>query len=220
MNNTFEFSAAIFDLDGTLLYTLEEIAAAINAALVRRGCPEHPVSAYRQFVGSGAKKLAWRALPVEKQNEEEFAALYPFVIEEFERLLNTIARPYDGIVDMLETFSAAGKKLAVLSNKPDALTTLVVKEFFPQIDFVAVQGARSDMPLKPEPQSALGVAAAMGIAPEKIIFVGDSDVDINTAHNAGMISVGAGWGFRGGDELVEAGAAVVLSEPAELKNLL
>ena len=220
MNSSFEFSAAIFDLDGTLLYTLEEIAAATNAALVRRGYPEHPVSAYCHFVGSGAKKLAWRALPEDKQNEEEFEALYPFVIEEFERLLNTIARPYDGVVDMLHAFSAAGKKLAVLSNKPDELTKLVVKEFLPEIEFVAVQGGRADVPLKPAPDSALNVAATMELAPEQIIFVGDSDVDMNTARNAGMIPVGAGWGFRGADELAAAGAAVVLSEPSELKSLL
>ncbi|MEZ0576763.1 HAD family hydrolase [Halodesulfovibrio aestuarii] len=220
MSNSLEFSAAIFDLDGTLLYTLEEIAAATNGALARLGYPEHPVSAYCRFVGGGAKKLAWRALPEEKQCPETQEALYTVLIEEFERVLNTLARPYDGVLEMLAAFSAAGKQLAILSNKPDELTKNTVAKLLPGVDFLAVQGGLADVPLKPVPDSALAIAAMMNLDPAQIIFVGDSDVDIQTARNSGMIPVGAAWGFRGAEELKAAGASIVLDAPAELQSLL
>lgn len=220
MSNSLEFSAVIFDLDGTLLYTLEEIAAATNAALVRVGHPEHPVSAYRHFVGRGAKKLAWRVLPEDKQCQDEYEALYSVLIEEYGHLLNTIARPYDGVMNMLAAFAAADKQLAVLSNKPDELTKAAVKRFLPGVDFVAVQGGLPDVPLKPVADSAIGIATMMKVEPEQIIFVGDSDVDMQTAHNAGMIPVGASWGFRGAEELTAAGARIVLDAPADLQSLL
>lgn len=220
MSNSLNFSAVIFDLDGTLLYTLEEIAAATNAALVRVGYPEHSVDAYRQFVGSGAKKLAWRVLPKEKQCHEECEALYAVLGEEYARSLNTIARPYDGVREMLMAFAAAGKQLAVLSNKPDELTKAAVKKYFPTVDFFVVQGGLPDVPLKPVGDSAIGIAAKMKIDPEQIIFVGDSDVDMQTAQNAGMIPVGASWGFRGSEELKAAGAKIVLEAPIDLESLL
>lgn len=220
MSTPIEFSAAIFDLDGTLLYTLEEIAVATNAALARLGYPEHPVSAYSRFVGNGAKTLAWRALPQEAQCEEKHEELYTVLIEEYGRSLNTIARPYDGVMEMLAAFADAGKPLGVLSNKPDELTKGAVSKFLPGVEFVVVQGGLPDVPLKPQPDSALGIAATMNIAPERIIFVGDSDVDMQTAQNAGMIPVGAAWGFRGAEELATAGARIVLAAPVDLKSLL
>lgn len=220
MSNSLDFSAVIFDLDGTLLYTLEEIAAATNAALVRRGLPEHTVSAYVHFVGNGAKTLAWRVLPDDKKCQDEHEALYSVLLEEYGRSLNTIARPYDGIMDMLVAFAAAGKKLAVLSNKPDELTKAAVKKFLPGVEFFAVQGGLPDVPLKPAPDSAVGLATLMNTEPEKIVFVGDSDVDMQTAQNAGMIPVGASWGFRGAEELSAAGARVVLDAPLDLNSLL
>ncbi|SIN74804.1 HAD family hydrolase [Halodesulfovibrio marinisediminis] len=220
MSKSLEFSAVIFDLDGTLLYTLEEIAVATNSALARLGYPEHPVSAYSHFVGNGAKTLALRVLPEDKQCEEEHEALYSVLIEEYGRLLNTIARPYEGVMEMLAAFVAADKLLAVLSNKPDELTKVAVKKFLPGVDFAVVQGGLSDVPLKPAPDSAIGIAATMKLEPEQIIFVGDSDVDMQTAHNAGMIPVGAAWGFRGAEELTAAGAKVVLDAPADLQSLL
>ena len=220
MNSSLDFSAVIFDLDGTLLYTLEEIAAATNSALARQGHPEHSVDAYRHFVGGGAKKLAWRVLPEDKQCQEEHEALFPVLIEEYGRLLNTIARPYDGVLEMLSAYAAAGKQLAVLSNKPDELTKAAVKKFLPDVTFVAVQGGLSDVPLKPVPDSALEIASIMDVDPERIIFVGDSDVDMQTANNAGMIPVGASWGFRGAEELTAAGARIVLDAPVDLQSLL
>ena len=220
MNNSIDFSAAIFDLDGTLLYTLEEIATATNVVLSRMGYPEHPVNAYRHFVGSGAKTLARRVLPESAQNEENLEKLYPALLKEYANHLNKISQPYDGVMTMLAAFSAAGKKLAVLSNKPDELTKEAVRTLLPDVAFLTVQGGLPDVPLKPEPESALAIAEKMELRPEQIIFVGDSDIDMKTACNAGMIAVGASWGFRGADELKAAGANIVLDAPAELQTLL
>jgi phosphoglycolate phosphatase len=220
MVNSLNFSAAIFDLDGTLLYTLEEIATVGNAALASLGHAPHPVEAYGLFVGGGAKKLAWRILPSDKRTQEEYDRLYPILREEFDRLLNTIAKPYEGIPEALAVLSGAGKKLAVLSNKPEELAKVAVNKLLPQAEFFAVYGGRDDMPLKPAPDSALALAEAMGVAPENTVFVGDTDVDMQTACNAGMIAVGAAWGFRDVDELAEAGAQIILDKPADLATLL
>ncbi|WP_320170289.1 HAD family hydrolase [Maridesulfovibrio sp.] len=215
-----DFSAVIFDLDGTLLYTLEEIATVGNNALAGFGYATHPVSAYRNFVGSGARVLALRILPEEARTPENHERVFAAVLDEFERLLNTLTRPYSGIPEVLDLLQVAGKKLAVLSNKPDAFTKAAMAEFLPDTDFFEIRGGSPDFPLKPAPDGALAIAANMGIAPEHIVFVGDSDVDIKTAINAGMIPVGAGWGFRGPEELAAAGASVVFSNPGELEKLL
>ncbi|WP_432737787.1 HAD family hydrolase [Maridesulfovibrio sp. FT414] len=220
MNKPINFTAAIFDLDGTLLNTLGEIATACNSALSRRGYPEHPQEAYRRFVGSGAKVLALRVLPDEKRNPQEQEILFNFIVEEFARFQNSIARPYDGAMDMLSAYTMAGKKIAVLSNKPEQFTIEAVSQLLPGADFFKVCGGRQDIPLKPEPDYALKLAADMGIAPKEIIFVGDSDIDMKTACNAGMFPVGAAWGFRGAEELREAGAKLVLDSPVELMGLL
>ncbi|WP_092159446.1 HAD family hydrolase [Maridesulfovibrio ferrireducens] len=220
MNYSHNFSAVIFDLDGTLLYSLNEIAAAGNGALARLGHSIHPVDAYCHFVGAGAKKLAWRILPEDKRTQENYDALVPVLLEEFERELNTIAYPYAGTLEVLDVLSSAGKKLAVLSNKPEEFTKVAVEKFLPGVDFFAVHGGRNDVPLKPAPDCALKIAESMGVAPERTVFVGDSDVDIKTAINAGMIPVGAAWGFRGSKELVEAGAKIVFDSPSDLAKLL
>ncbi len=220
MNYSLDFSAVIFDLDGTLLYTLEEIAATGNAALKRLGYATHSVSAYRTFLGGGAKKLAWRILPQDKRNQENYDELLPVLLEEFELSLNTIARPYDGVLEALAVLSSAGKKFAVLSNKPEEFSKIAVEKLLPGVNFEAVYGALQNVPLKPEPDRALKLAELMGTTPDRTVFVGDSDVDIQTGLNAGMITVGAGWGFRGVDELKEAGANIILDVPADLAKLL
>ena len=220
MECSLDFSAVIFDLDGTLLDTLGEIAAAGNAALERMGFETHPVDSYRTFVGAGAKKLAWRVLPAEQQNQDVYDSFVPILLEEFDNGLNTIAKPYAGVPEVLADFAAAGKKMAILSNKPHEFTLAAVNKFLPGVDFFDVCGGRKNVPLKPEPDAALKLAESMGVAPHQTLFVGDSDVDIKTGINAGMIAVGAGWGFRGDIELVKAGANIVLDTPADLVSLL
>ncbi len=215
-----DFRAAIFDLDGTLLDTLGEIATACNSALARRGYPEHSKDAYRKFVGSGAKMLALRALPDEKKNADEQEKLFAFIVEEFARVQSTIARPYDGAVEMLTAYSEAGIIISVLSNKPEKFTIEAVETLLPGTDFFKVCGGRQDIPLKPAPDYARKLADEMKILPKDIIFVGDSDIDMQTACNAGMFPVGAAWGFRGPEELKKAGAKLILEKPADLIKLL
>lgn len=220
MNPRPEFKAAIFDLDGTLLNTLGEIATACNAALARRGYPQHPEDAYRQFVGNGAKMLSLRALPKEKQTSEEQEKLYELVVEEFARHQNTIARPYAGTMEMLDAFIESGKIISILSNKPEEFTIEAVDKLLPGVDFFKVCGGRKDIPLKPDAGYALKIADSMGLAPNEILFIGDSNIDMQTACNAGMIPVGAAWGFRGPEELIAAGAEIVMDSPSDLITLL
>lgn len=215
-----DFSAVIFDLDGTLLYTLEEIATAGNDALARLGYPTHPVDAYNHFLGSGAKKLALRMLPPDQQTQEVFNRFNPILEEELNRSLNTVATPYPGIAEALHKLEESGKKYAVLSNKPEKFTKVAIRKFLPSANFFEVRGGRDDMPLKPAPDSALALARNMGVEPERTLFVGDTDVDMLTASNAGMISVGAAWGYRGADELAKAGAQVVVDASEDLVKLL
>lgn len=220
IKNKPDFSAIIFDLDGTLINTLEEIATAGNNALERLGYARHGIDEYRRFVGNGAIKLAWRILPENKQTNENFELIYPLLAEEFGRLLNSIAKPYAGMVEALKVLAEKGIKCAVLSNKPDELTKKVIGQLLPDSEFFVVRGAIDGVPLKPEPYSCLEIAKAAGISPEHVIYLGDSDVDVFTARNAGMIPVGAGWGFRGFDELEKAGAEIVLESPLDLLNLI
>lgn len=220
MNNSPDFSAVIFDLDGTLLNTLEEIATSCNSALHRLGYPVHTVESYRRFVGNGASRLAWRALPHDRQTEENHERLLPLVLEELERHMNTLARPYQGVEEMLEEFVSAGKIISILSNKPEIFTRQTVARLLPEANFFSVRGGREDIPLKPAPDSALKLAADMGVTPEQTIFVGDSNVDMMTAVNADMLPVGVSWGFRGAEELREAGARLIVDRPEELNALL
>ena len=220
MESSLDFSAVIFDLDGTLLDTLSDIAAAGNSALESAGLPTHPVDAYRKFVGDGAKKLAWRVLPEDKQNQEDYDQFVPVLLKKFEEELNKLVRPYAGIPEVLADFIAAGKKIAILSNKPHEHAVESVAKFLPEIEFFAVYGGRKDVPLKPEPDAALELAEKMGVSPQQTLFIGDTDVDVKTGVNAGMIAIGAGWGFRGESELVKAGANIVLDTPADLVSLL
>ena len=215
-----EFNGVIFDLDGTLLYTLEEIAFAGNNVLERMGYMPHPVDAFTRFVGSGAKTLALRMLPKTSRTEEQHEKAYVALLAELDAVLNTVARPYDGVLEVLAAYAGAGKKLAVLSNKPDALTQEAVRKLLPGVNFEIVQGGLADIPLKPDPNSALAIARRLNELPANILFVGDSDVDIATACNAGMIAVGACWGFRGKEELAAAGAQVLLQSPSDLLKLL
>ncbi|HAS89918.1 MAG TPA: HAD family hydrolase [Desulfovibrio sp.] len=220
METSLNFSAVIFDLDGTLLDTLSDIAAAGNSALERMGYPSHKVDAYRKFVGNGARKLAWRVLPGENRNQDDYEKFVPVLLEEFAKELNKHVCPYGGIPEVLASFTEAGKKIAILSNKPHDYAVAAVKQYLPNIKFEAVYGGRKEFPLKPEPEAALAIAEKMGVAPHQTLFVGDTDVDIKTGVNAGMISVGAAWGFRGESELVHAGANIVLDTPADLVSLL
>lgn len=205
--------AVLFDLDGTLTDTLQDIATAMNRALRLHGLPEWPLDAYRTLVGDGARVLAQRAV-------REQQALAPSVQAEYqayyERHTRVATRPYDGIPEMLHALQQAGLKLAVFSNKPDADTRNVVAHFFPDIRWTAVRGQVEGIPVKPDPTGALLVAKALDVSPPEILYLGDTATDMRCAIHAGMLPVGALWGFRTEDELRLSGAKHLLSHPSEL----
>lgn len=205
--------AVLFDLDGTLTNTLEDIAFAMNRALRCNRLPEHPVDAYRYMVGNGARVLAQRAVGERQdlavQVQQDYQAYY-----ETHNLVHT--RPYEGIPELLEGLQAKGLKLCVFSNKPHADTCHVVAHFFPGVEFAAVRGQQEGVPVKPDPAGALLVAEELGIPPEDFLYVGDTDVDMLCAQRAGMHPIGAAWGFRGEEELRQAGAERILRYPDKL----
>ena len=206
-------TAVLFDLDGTLLDTLADIALAMNTALAEAGFPSHPVDAYRRMVGSGMRELVRRAAPEAGVRADAVvrraSALYG------ERpVVHT--RPYRGIEDLLARLADCSVPVAILSNKPDDLTQTVVRTLLGSYRFALVRGLVDGAAPKPDPGSALEAAAALGVEPHNVVYLGDSDVDMHTATRAGMRAVGAGWGFRGAAELREAGAELVIDHPLEL----
>ena len=214
------YSGVIFDLDGTLLDTLRDIAQAANNVLRKFGYPDQPIDAYRYFVGNGVRVLFQRALPEQHRDPATVDACAVAFRETYSRLWNVHTRPYAGVDELLRSIVAIPLSMAVLSNKPHAFTELCVAEYLPKYDFRVVLGQREGVPQKPDPTGALEIAAQLGLPPNRIVFVGDTAVDMQTAIAAGMLPVGVRWGFRPERELIEAGAQSVLGEPAELLDLL
>lgn len=206
--------AVIFDLDGTLADTLDGIVDAMNHVLARRGFPVHERDAYRRFIGNGVHALVERALPADQRHlaDQVLAEYLPVLIERG----GDAAKPYAESAAVLDGLVQRGIRFAVLSNKPADATRDVVQRLFASYDFVEVRGQVDGTAIKPDPTVALELAAAMNVPPQRCAFVGDSDVDMQTARNAGMYAVGAGWGIRGEAELRASGAAVVLQSPGEL----
>ncbi len=210
------FEGVVFDLDGTLLDTLTDIANAANAVLAHHGFPPHPVASYREFVGEGVRVLLSRALPPDRRDDGTLRACLATMEVEYPRHLNQTARPYAGVPELVRGLKRQGLRLAVLSNKPDAYTARCVHDFFDNNLFDPILGLRPDRPRKPDPAGALEIAAAWGVAPRRILYLGDSGTDMATAVNAGMFPVGVLWGYRSQAELVQAGAKALLHRPGDL----
>lgn len=212
--------AAIFDLDGTLLDTLADLAAAVNRVLGRRGFPQHDVDAYRWFVGEGSAVLIERALPAQERVPERIQACLQELLDDYGRNWHHRTRPYDGIPELLQALAKRHVAMSVVTNKPHRFAALMITHYFEKTAFHDVLGQRDGVPKKPDPYQALAAARGMGAAPENCIFLGDSAVDMQTARRAGMVAVGAGWGFRPESELRDAGAGHVIGHPSELVALL
>lgn len=215
------YRALLFDLDGTLLNTLEDLANACNRVLAAMGHKTHAVPEYRFLVGSGVRILVERMLPAPLGREVETveAALAAFR-EEYARCWHEHSRPYPDIADLLDDLVQRGLELAVLSNKPQHFTELCVQTLLPSWPFRSVLGQREGVPKKPDPAGALETARLLGLAPAEMLYVGDSDVDMLTAKHAGMSAVGVLWGFRGADELRAAGADVLAERPGDILRYL
>lgn len=214
------FSAVLFDLDGTLLDTLADIAHSANESLENLGFPTHEVDAYRLFVGDGLRMLFRRALPAESRTEAVIDRCAEFFREAYSRQWNVYTRPYDGVPKLLEALTARDIKMAVLSNKPDLFAKRCVDEYLPKYPFQMVLGQRDGVPRKPDPTGANEIIHAIGVRPEQVAYLGDSATDMKTALAVGMYPVGAVWGFRSRDELQQYGAQAVINRPTELLDLL
>lgn len=212
--------AVIFDLDGTLLNTLNDIANCANSVLADWRCPLHSVETYADLVGDGLINLARKALPATRRSSEEIDSF----VEAYQRLYaarwNETTTWYPGIPELLNGLSSSGIPLAILSNKNDDFTKLCVSWYFPTVPFRVVRGARANVPLKPDPHSALEIAQSLGARPSHSLFVGDSEIDIQTAANATMLGVGVSWGYRDRATLEKSGATTVISSPGELTTLI
>lgn len=206
--------AIIFDLDGTLVDTLEDIGTACNEVFESEGLPPHRLSAYRAFIGNGPRQLVHDALPERhRKRTEEFLELFEAHYEE--NLINH-TKPYGGMGKILESLVAQGLPMSVLSNKPHDMTAQMVREFFGKIPFRKVVGERRGKPKKPDPQVALEIAAAMDVPPERCAIVGDMPIDILTARNANMQAIAITWGFRSNDELAELEPDYLIHAPYAL----
>lgn len=210
------YQAVLFDLDGTLLDTLEDLASAANQVLADRNLPSHPVAAYRTFVGDGLQTLMERILPEEQQD----SAMVRDAMAAFEKAYAVQWRirsaPYPGIATLLDRLTAQGVQLSILSNKPDAFTRLCVQQLLPNWHFYPLLGQRPGVPKKPDPTAALEIARLLDLPPSSILYVGDSGVDMHTARSAGMDAVGVLWGFRSADELRQTGAHHLVARPEDL----
>lgn len=214
------YDAVVFDLDGTLVDSLADIAATVNQVLAENQLPTYDVPRYRYFVGDGVVTLFDRVLPAELDR----AAWTPRCVSRFgeiyEHQWRVATRPYAGIDAMLGALRARNIPLAILSNKPHAFTLQCVETIFGADAFPLVLGQRDSVPRKPDPAGAFEVARHFGVAPERCVYLGDSLVDMQTACRAGMFPVGALWGFRTGDELLAHGAARLIAHPSEFPAIV
>lgn len=211
----------IFDLDGTLLNTLEDIARACNFALMKNALGSHNLDDYRKMVGNGFDKLVLRALPPENLfTEVEICKITAEAKSYYTNHLYEHTFPYPQISQVLQELQKAKKAIAVLSNKPDPMTKEIIHHFFPEINFTFVQGGTKDKPLKPSPEVLLELMKKHSWQKDESCFVGDSDVDIQTGKNANIYSIAVTWGFRDKDELENAQPNFICSSPKELLSFI
>lgn len=210
----------IFDLDGTLLNTIGDLAVSCNHMLSLRGLPQHTYDEYCMFVGNGILRLVERALPEELRTTEYVKAARQDFLDHYIDHIDIHTRPYDGMVQVVETLHRRGVKMAVASNKFQAGTEKLIREFFPGIDFVAVCGQREGVPLKPDTALIDMIIGKAGVERTQCVMVGDSAVDMQTAHNAGITSIGVSWGFRPRTELEQNRADYIADTAAGLLAIL
>lgn len=192
---------AIFDLDGTLLNTLADLAAATNFALKQQGFPTHETDAYRTYVGNGINKLFERALPTSERSQENIQKTRSIFVPYYDVHNADLSLPYTGIPSLLETLQEKGMKLAVASNKYQAATSKLIAQYFPNISFQAIYGQRDEIPSKPNPAVVNEIMKETHIDKADIVYIGDSCVDMETGRNAEVSTVGVSWGFRPRTEL-------------------
>lgn len=227
--------AVLFDLDGTLLDTLVDVANAANAALREGGFPEHPLESYRHLLGGGMQRLFADALPLDARTPEQIEQSVAACRRHYDRNWNKTTRPYAGVPELVVALRKRGLNVAVLSNKPHDFTRRCIQAHFgengeegaigdslggPIGPFQLVVGQRLGVPAKPDPTSALEIAATLRVQPEEFLYLGDTSIDMQTARDAGMHPIGVLWGFRDREELIGAGAEAVIGKPLELLEVV
>ncbi|MBC5630089.1 HAD family hydrolase [Clostridium sp. NSJ-6] len=212
-------NSIIFDLDGTLLNTIEDLANACNYALTTLGYKTHEVEKYKTFVGNGRYKLVERMLPEDNRSVENIEKALELFDSYYEKHMIDMTKPYDGIMEMLDCLISKSINIAVVSNKPHEFTTEVVKNYFGD-RFEVVYGHKKNTKEKPDPWAVLEVIDEFKVNKDECLYVGDSEIDINTAKNAGVKSVGVEWGFRGKGELESAGANYIVNKPEQILEIL
>lgn len=207
--------AIIWDLDGTLLNTLDDLAGSTNAALAMNGMPVRTTDEVRRFVGNGIHKLIERAMPELGAEHPKFQVVLDSFVAHYGEHSKDHTKPYDGIIDVLDKLTARGVKIAIVSNKIDFAVKALSKDYFGDRMLSAV-GDDPSRRKKPAPDSVLEAMRQMGVSPDETIYIGDSDVDVITARNAGIPCIAVTWGFRSEESLIEAGAQYVAHQPADI----
>jgi phosphoglycolate phosphatase len=214
-----KFKGIIFDLDGTLVNSLEDISDAMNVVLTSLNHPTHTYDTYQYFIGSGLRNLVSKALPASHNGEDQIEICFDCMINEYRKICTLKTKPYEGIIELLDNLASKEIKLAVFSNKADELTKKIAAEIFPDY-FENAVGLSTEALKKPNPFEALEISKSWNLKPEEILFVGDSDIDMQTATNANMFAVGVSWGYRTEKELIASGAKTVINIPLELLAIL
>lgn len=215
-----KYKAVLFDLDGTLLNTLQDIADSVNCGLRKLGFRQLEVDAYKLLVGEGREALALGALPQNHREAETVKELLAYINEEYSTHWADNTRPYQGVPELLDALTRNRIELAVLSNKADDLTKLAVSRLLSRWHFSQVIGAMPSLPKKPDPTGALQIVKHLKMNTSQCLYLGDSGIDMRTASSAGMYAVGALWGFRSADELLASGAKTLVKHPREFLGLL
>jgi phosphoglycolate phosphatase len=214
------FKAILFDLDGTLLDTLKDIADSMNAVLGRHAMKTFPVDDYRLLVGKGLRELIKCVLPEDKNREQTIDKFLSAMRIEYARRWADNTKPYPGVPDLLDELQKISIPMAVLSNKADEFTQIMVRKLLPKWQFQLIRGLKDDIPAKPDPTSALQIAHELKIQPSNFIYLGDTGIDMQTANSAGMYAAGVLWGFRSAEELRANGAKTLVESPLQVLDLL
>ncbi|MDP6636828.1 MAG: HAD family hydrolase [Phycisphaerae bacterium] len=212
--------AIIFDLDGTLLNTLDDLADANNQALSQLGFPTHPVEDYKYHIGNGVRLLLERTLPEGSRDEAMVEKGVTMMKQAYDKCWDNKTRPYAGIPEMLDELVRRGVRMAILSNKPHAYTRIIVDKLLGNWEFEEVWGVSDSVAPKPDPAGISSLVEKMGLASDQFLYLGDTATDMETAVGADIFAIGVLWGFRTADELTQSGAKVLLNEPAELLDVI
>lgn len=214
------FKSVIFDLDGTLLNTIDDIADSMNHVLSVRSLPGHTSDKYKKMVGKGADHLAELALPDHLRTEKIIAECTDEFLKRYKMFCSVRTAPYSGIQELLIKLEQMKISFSILSNKEHSLTVYMTEKLFPKNSFSFILGLSDRFPAKPNPDAAVYISEQMAVNPSEILFLGDSAVDMYTAKSAGMIAAGALWGYRDEKELKTSGADIVLQHPLDVLKIL